>query len=278
MTDIQRQAFFLPRVDSGQRFCLMSQPAVASTKAVLYIHPFAEEMNKSRRMAALAAAAMASRGWTVLQIDLHGCGDSSGDFGDASWSGWVDDIDAAHAWLQGQGCDEVVLFGLRSAALLISAYLLRTAASLPLLLWQPVANGKQHLNQFLRLKGVSGMLDDTDAKTVMARMRDEIAAGRTVEVAGYALAPDLVAGLEAATLALPSSFAAPVHLIEIGANAAAAPSPALASLITRWSANGVRASAQTVCGPSFWQTQEIEDCPGLIEASCAALNELHAVH
>ena len=275
---VRRQAFFLPRAGSGQRFCLLSQPAASSTKAVLYVHPFAEEMNKSRRMAALASAAMAERGWTVMQIDLHGCGDSSGEFGEASWSGWIDDVAAAHAWLREQGYDEIVLWGLRSGALLISAWLQRTNASCPLLLWQPVGNGKQHLNQFLRLKGVGGMLDEADAKAVMTRLRADLAAGKTVGVAGYALAPELVSGMEGAALVLPDRFAAPVHAFEVGASDSASVSPALAALLARWSAADVRASVQTLCGPSFWQTQEIEDCPALIDASCAALDDLHAFH
>ena len=59
---------------------------------LLYLHPFAEEMNKSRRMAALACRALAAAGFAVLQIDLRGCGDSSADFGDASWADWQADV------------------------------------------------------------------------------------------------------------------------------------------------------------------------------------------
>jgi alpha/beta superfamily hydrolase len=40
-------------------------------------------MNKARRMAALQARALAALGYGVLLLDLHGCGDSSGDFGDS---------------------------------------------------------------------------------------------------------------------------------------------------------------------------------------------------
>ncbi len=70
--------------------------------AVVYVHPFAEEMNKSRRMAALQSRALAAAGFAVLQIDLLGCGDSSGDFGDASWDEWIDDVLLAVRWLRGQ--------------------------------------------------------------------------------------------------------------------------------------------------------------------------------
>ena len=65
------EAFFLP-VTGGRLFCLLHRPAgeTAIKGAVLYVHPFAEEMNRSRRMAALQAKAMASAGYMVLQVDL----------------------------------------------------------------------------------------------------------------------------------------------------------------------------------------------------------------
>jgi alpha/beta superfamily hydrolase len=63
------------------------------------VHPFVEEMNKSRRMAALQSRSLAARGYSVLQIDLFGCGDSSGDFADASWEIWVQDVVLGAQWL-----------------------------------------------------------------------------------------------------------------------------------------------------------------------------------
>jgi len=78
---------------AGQRFALLytPEPATKQRGAVVYVHPFGEELNKSRRMAALQARAMASAGYSVLQIDLLGCGDSTGDFGDATWEAWLAD-------------------------------------------------------------------------------------------------------------------------------------------------------------------------------------------
>jgi hypothetical protein len=46
------EVFFLP-VEPGQRFAIFHPAATPKPRgAVLYAHPFAEEMNKSRRMAA----------------------------------------------------------------------------------------------------------------------------------------------------------------------------------------------------------------------------------
>ncbi|HEX6736185.1 MAG TPA: hydrolase 2, exosortase A system-associated, partial [Azonexus sp.] len=88
-------------VHGGQRFCLFhpAQDGVAKG-AVLYLHPFAEEMNKARRMAALQSRALAAAGYDVLQFDLLGCGDSSGDFADATWPAWREDVLAGYRHLR----------------------------------------------------------------------------------------------------------------------------------------------------------------------------------
>src|ERR1035437_5595730 len=113
------EAFFIP-ASSGQRFCLFHEPepGISLRGALVYVHPFAEEMNKSRRMAALQARAMARAGYAVLQIDLYGCGDSSGNFGDATWNVWIEDVRLAHDWLRRQSTIDPWLWGLRTGCLL----------------------------------------------------------------------------------------------------------------------------------------------------------------
>jgi alpha-beta hydrolase superfamily lysophospholipase len=66
---------------------------------VLYLPPLAEELNSSRRTVAQQARALARAGFAVLQIDLLGCGDSSGRLEDARWSDWLHDARAALDWL-----------------------------------------------------------------------------------------------------------------------------------------------------------------------------------
>src|SRR2546423_9530888 len=78
----------------------------------IYVPPFAEEMNLARRMATLQARALATTGLGVLLLDLFGTGDSGGEFSDARWELWVDDIIAAADWLKGHGWAHVGLWGL----------------------------------------------------------------------------------------------------------------------------------------------------------------------
>lgn len=224
-------------------------------------------MNKSRRMVALAASEFAERGWIVLQMDLFGCGDSEGDFGDADWQHWLNDLSFAWGWLQSRCDAPLVLWSLRAGSLLTADWLSMRNEHVPLLMWQPVTNGRQHLTQFLRLKAANEMLAESDAKAAMAFSRAELQAGRSVEIAGYCLTAGLARGLEASNLRFPLKYAAPVALLEVSSSERTALSPALASIAGKCREAGMTLSEQAVPGAAFWQTQEIEIAPQLIPAS-----------
>jgi exosortase A-associated hydrolase 2 len=263
------EAFFLPVAD-GQRFCLYHPAAGAATRgAMLYLHPFAEEMNKSRRMAALQAHMLAERGFAVLQIDLHGCGDSSGDFGDATWQTWLQDVCDAHAWLRSRCEAPLWLWGLRAGCLLAAQAAAGMAETTNFLFWQPVASGKLLLQQFLRLK-VAGELMAGDNKGVMDALKQQLADGQPVEIAGYSLSPGLAQGLEQAEL-LPPSKAAHLIWLELSARPDATLMPASAKRLEQWQSAGYSTISRVVAGPAFWQTTEIEEAPVLLAATIAAL-------
>ncbi len=267
------EAFFLPS-SPGQRFCLLYRPeaGVQLRGAVVHVHPFAEEMNKSRRMAALQARAMAAEGYLVLQIDLLGCGDSSGDFSDASWDAWVGDVVSACAWLRQKTDAPMWLWGLRAGCLLASEVARRMDGAVNLLLWQPVVSGKQFLQQFLRLK-VAGEMLAGDGKGMMEQLRQALAQGNPVEISGYLLGSALANGLEKAELVLPPGPSCVVWL-EVSGKPDATLSPAAAMRVEKWQAAGNDVRAHTVFGPAFWQTTEIEECPALLSMSLAAMKEM----
>ena len=266
-------AFFLPAA-TGQRFCLFHPAAAAAAKGVvLYLHPFAEEMNKSRRMAALQAKALAAANYAVLQMDLHGCGDSSGDFGDAIWASWQDDVALACAWLREQSSAPLWLWGLRAGCLLAA----EAAPALPeppnFLFWQPATTGKQHLQQFLRLK-MAGELLSGNAKGTMEALRKELGAGKAVEIAGYTLSAGLANGMEKAEL-LPRSAPARLVWIELSSRPEATLSPASRKYLGEWQKAGHATADAVVTGPAFWQTTEIEEAPALLAATLTALEAGH---
>ena len=264
------QAFFLP-VASGRLFCLFHRPDdEANAKgAVIYVHPFAEEMNKSRRMAALQARAMASAGYFVLQVDLLGCGDSSGDFGDATWESWVENLVEAESWLRDRTGAQLWWWGLRAGCLLAVAAADRIGQPCDMLMWQPVVSGKQHLQQFMRLK-IAGDLLGGGAKGAMDDLKQQLAQGTPVEIAGYLLSPSVASGLEKAELSVPRVVRR-LEMIEVSSNAGGDVSPALGARIEKWRSAGIEARAFSVAGPAFWLTTEIEECPDLISAALRVL-------
>lgn len=269
--------FFHPAADGGQRLYLHHRPAADEPLhgALVYVHPWAEEMNKSRRMVSMAARAFASAGWAVLQLDLLGCGDSSGDFADATWDSWTQDTETAARWMRQQHAGVPLwLWGLRTGALLCGANARTLDAHL--LFWQPVQQGRQALQQFLRLKAAA-QLADGGGKAILESARAELAGGRHVNVGGYELGPELAAGLERATLAPPDLHQPqgvnPRRLVWLELSNQPEPtlSPAAQSALVKWEAAGWHSTARAVGGPPFWQTTEIETAPALIPATLEAL-------
>jgi exosortase A-associated hydrolase 2 len=266
------EALFLP-VRDGFRFALVRRPrrvAGAQRGAVLFVHAFAEEMNKSRHMAALQANALAAAGFEVLQLDLLGCGDSSGDFGDATWAAWLEDVEIGWQWLRNRTDDPIWTWGHRTGCLLACEAAARRGLPASLLLWHPVASGKVFLAQFLRMRIIGQALGESAARSGVRELRESLARGEPIEVAGYCLSPDLALPLEQAELMAPP-VGSRVHLFEIVASARDGASPAAQQRAGAWRAGGIEVTLQAVAGPAFWQTQEITECPPLIHASIAAL-------
>lgn len=238
---------------------------------VVHVHAFAEEMNKARRMVAMQARALAAGGAAVLVPDLHGCGDSDGEFGDATWPQWVDDVVTAVQWLRARHSDvtEVWLWGLRAGCLLAVEAARRLPQPTNLLFWQPSVAGKLVLQQFLRLK-LAAELQASGGRGVTEALRKALAAGLSVEIAGYTLQPGLAHGMEAATLSPPPDPRRCVWL-EVASAPGGDLLPASAQTATRWLNAGWAVERAVVAGPAFWQTTEIDDAPALIAATTAAL-------
>lgn len=263
---------------SGRRFCLWHAPQGSTRKGlVIHVHAFAEEMNKSRRMVALQARALADTGFAVLQMDLLGCGDSEGEFAEATWDLWMADVVAAchfgmdrwNATFPGAAPAQRWLWGHRAGALLAvqAADALRDT-HWKLLLWQPTPNGNNVLQQFLRLDGAAALLGKADASQPSAKRRLE--AGASIEVGGYVLNPGLARGLGAARLDPPAKTATVVWL-DVSRAPIEAPTPAVLAVLDSWQRAGWSVVHRKVHGPSFWQTTEIEEASELIAATTQAV-------
>lgn len=257
--------FFLP-ASPGARFCLYHAPRGVARHAVVFVHAFAEEMNKSRRMVALQARALSLLGVAVLTIDLYGCGDSDGDFGDARWDIWKDDLAAAVRWLKSEVDAPVSLWGQRLGALLALDFAGDSGERFDrFVLWQPVASGETFMTQFLRLKVAAEML--AGGQTGTSKLRARLAGGEPLEVAGYSLAPELVAAIDRQKLAPLARPGNRIHWLEVVSEAGRELTPVAARIVEAWRAVGAEVDVACVPGESFWTTQEITECPALVAAT-----------
>ena len=270
LAQIPFEAFFLDS-GAGRCFCLHFPSLGKPRGAVLHIHPFAEELNRSRRMTSLQARALASAGYTVLLVDLAGCGDSGGDFGEATWGGWLENLESAAGWLRQRADAPLWLWGLRAGCLLGASLIEQGLRPAGFLMWQPVLSGEQALRQFLRLKTVAEVAAGRMAEDV-ADMRRGLEAGADMIVAGYRLNATLAKGMGGADLRL-GAGSMRIECFEMAGGPAADLSPALSARLALWRAGGHAARAMVVDAPSFWQTVETSVSPALIEATIQALQE-----
>jgi uncharacterized protein len=275
-------SFYLPAGTgrSGQRYCRFHAAADAQGRgSVLYVHPFAEEMNKSRRMATLQARALAEAGFNVLQLDLLGCGDSSGDFGDATWQDWIDDVALGCRWLLQEDDAPLWLWGLRAGCLLAAAAASQLSSPANFVFWAPATSGKLLLQQFLRLKSAASLLAG-GTKRQTQEPRQLLTQGEPVDVAGYTIAPGLALGMGAALLAPPIRPVQPweqtqrLAWLEVSTRPGAELSPVSVKTLEAWENSGIVARSQVVEGPQFWQTTEIELAPAILTATVTVMSNV----
>jgi exosortase A-associated hydrolase 2 len=253
---------------SGRLFALEVAPARPREVelALLVCPPFAEELNRVRRAVQLAARRLARRGVSVLLLDLYGTGDSEGEFVEARWDRWRADLECAASWLRSHRCERVALWGVRLGALL-AFELARAGRYEQLLLWQPVIRGSLFLTQFLRLRVAADMLAADGASNVAA-LRAQLAAGTTVEIAGYEITPALAQAIDASDLGQPGNAdLPPIDWLEAIASEGRPPAAASRALLEGWQAAGIEARLHVAVAQQFWGTPEIVVPETFIEAT-----------
>ena len=260
------EAFFLPGT-SGRLFSVFHSPVSdAPTIGVLYVPPFADEMNKTRRQAALQARRLAAQGYGVMFVDLFGTGDSEGHFRDARWDGWIEDLLTAVRWLEQRGMQRIILWGVRCGALLTVDLADRLGHRVEqIILWQPVFSGKLYVGQFLRLRAAAEMMAG-DGGLNTAELREQLQRGESVEIAGYDLHPDLATAIEDKDLRrMPLPADLRVDWFEILPDAEKTLSPVARQVADTWAEAGVEVALKTVVGAPFWSTPEIVVIDELLE-------------
>lgn len=242
----------------------------AAGRRILLIPPFAEEMNRSRRMYALQAQAFARAGADALLLDPFATGDSDGDFAEACWDAWLDDVDTGVDWLRARGSGPIWILGLRLGALLACNAAMNRSDVSGLVLWHPVLSGEAAITQFLRVQLAASLSGGERQDT--ATLQKRISAGETIEIAGYPLSPGLARSLADRQLANCSPHpGTKVIWIEVAGERAVNLSLQGQRITEGWTQRGVPVETRVAEGEKFWLMQETTIAPSLISTTLAAL-------
>lgn len=257
----------------GPIFVLLRRPAGPLQGCVLVVPPFAEEMNKCRRMVTEVGLGLAERGIGTLVPDLYGTGDSGGDFADGDWTTWRQDLAAAVRWADARGCPVTGILAIRlGAALAVAA---QGKGAIPAVgktvLWQPVLDGGRFLAQFLRLRTAASLMEDR--KETLAELRAKLQPGESIEVAGYAISGRLAQDLDelAAPGRLPATLGATAWL-EVVRDAEGPLPVSSQNIIEATQRAGGAVQAAGLVGEPFWSSTEIVVNRSVLSDSVAHLS------
>lgn len=266
-------AAFVP--GAGERlFTVRFDPHQALKGVVLFVPPFAEEMNRSRQMVSSLARLLAARGYRVVIPDLAGTGDSYGQFGASTWEGWHSDIAAVAENAKGDADMPFTLLGLRLGGLLALAAMREHALGPDhVVLWSPCLSGSAFMKQFLRLRLMSSMIGKSERKETIAGLSEHLLAGEALEVAGYEISPALYRSIAAQDLVdLMDGLTVPITWFELVADEQSTLPAAAGRAVAGLTASGCRIRAEAVAGPKFWSTAEIAVAPQLAELTVSCID------
>lgn len=266
-------AEFLPTED-GDLFVLRFAPVESPRGSVVFVPPFAEEMNRCRHMISRQARRLAERGVTAIVFDLFGTGDSGGSFGDASWPAWQRNLAQIVDYARRHSAAPVWLLGVRLGALLALDVLGARRCSIDgLLMWNPIVSGSTYMNQFLRLRLIASMMDTERPKETLKDLHAMLEADGALEVAGYRVTKGLLDSVSPLSLRELMAGAPRIRWMEL----AAAEGQSLPLPVTKAAQHaadrGMDFSLYTVHGPQFWATQELAVAPSLLDATCEELEK-----
>jgi exosortase A-associated hydrolase 2 len=241
---------------SRGRLYLLDYPAAWECRGtILYVNPFAAEASHSRRVIARLARLLSQKNYRVVIVDHYGCGDSEGNFEDARWEIWREDLLSICRWLGASGCERIILCGLRMGALLAAE--VATLSPLPLerlVLIQPVLNGAALLSQFVRSHlQPEDLPSDMALKLSDTEQRRALSLGSPVNIDGYMLAPELIRTVDSLKLEpLGAVIHAPIHWLRILKDKDEQPSAGSQRVIQNWRGRGLRVDTSDVFSWPFW--------------------------
>ena len=163
---------------------------VLQSKGIVFCHPFAEEKTISHRVITNFARLLCRQGYYVLRFDYCGCGDSEGDFAQATLTTRISDISKAiDVLLEHTGTSILSLFGLRLGGTLAALVAAADSRVNSLILWEPIVQVRAYFKQFLRMQVIAENRRRNRVLGTLKSLVQELQEGRCVDIVGYCLSP-----------------------------------------------------------------------------------------
>ncbi|MGH7495697.1 MAG: alpha/beta fold hydrolase [bacterium] len=219
---------------------------------LVFCQAFAEEQNISHRIMANFARALAAGGYHVLRFDYMGCGDSSGESGQATIATRVADVLSSIALLKKKtGLERIGLLGLRLGAVCAALAAEKNPGIAFLILCAPVVDVKNYLWQLLRSNVAAQMVIYGEIRHDREQLVQNLMSGQLINIDGYDLSKEfyqeaIQAGLADALTQFPGS----ALLVDISEKARLV-DLALAK-IAQSQKNGKAIEVIQASAPAFW--------------------------
>jgi exosortase A-associated hydrolase 2 len=258
---------------NGSVFLAGRRPShdTVNDRAVLILPPFAEEMNKARRMLALQSQFGAQHGISFFLPDVVGTGDSEGDFEACRWGHWEQDVLVIVQWIRAQGFTSVDLLALRSGIFLARRLLEEPIVKIGrVVLWNPVLSGKKMMGQLRRTRRFQSREAHSGASAIEAE--SYTVSTPIVELAGYRIHSELIAEIETLLLErLTWPRGTNVHWLDVSLLDDDTVPSRTEAVLEKWRQSGVDAHYLRLIGRPFWLGPEIEIVPELLKVTTGLL-------
>ena len=261
---------FLSSAQNSQIFLAQYIPTKthANGRAVILIPPFAEELNRSKRMYVLCARLLASQGVHVVCFDFVGTGDSYGDWGSYCVADWKTNLLDVYQFVREAGFTDISFLAVRFGALLAADTLVSEKLAIDkCIFWDPIEDGEVFMRQLMRMKMAAAMAEESK-KITTKELQAEIDQQGYLEIGGYhidhAMVDDVNRLKLSGTIESVISSSA-LHWMTLGRVNRANSADNIPTCVPQNLSE--KLTIHTIIDTKFWMQQEVTIAPALLRAT-----------
>lgn len=175
----------------------LPDPEIPATDGRVICSPFAEEKKSSQRMLVDLASTLAAGGRPVLFFDYLACGDSEGEFKEATITTWIQNTrDAVNLLKTRSSVEKVGLIGLRLGCYMALSALEECENGSTAVFIEPVLDPGTYFKQALRQKLMKELITDGKTSSRRHELINQLVASESIDFDGYEISPLFYADLQ----------------------------------------------------------------------------------